>query len=134
MIPIIKTKSKHYLGFLFKADIPSNRNYVYDVEAMALIVDTFRNKKLYGYFDSQIYDAIDLQKVSHYVTDMAVEDDLLRINIKTLDTPLGSMIDSSYDNGIGMKLVLDGSAKWAFEKDQRRITNLSVYGISVLKI
>lgn len=92
------------------ADVPNKNCRTYPLSEMESIVKQCAEKKtLFGELGMpKEYRGIDLQRVSHEITNVHLDGGVLRANIKVLETPMGKVLKEILSSGASVDYRLSG--------------------------
>lgn len=116
-------KSTHEL---FTCDEPNLNGRIYPKEELQKAIDKYQEKidsnRSFGTLGISDYGVMDLEKVSHRVTKLYIEDENVIANVEILDTPCGYKYLDMID---GFKLVSVGHGKL---NDEHKISDYEMHG------
>ena len=102
---------------LLPIDRPNRNNRIYSHSCAEKIVSDFNEKKkeggsVFGELDSpvSIVDAlaINLDRISHSVEDVFIEDAFLKARIKISNTPMGNILNTLHSHGVNLGFAMRG--------------------------
>ncbi len=125
-----------YTGNLFPLDTVNSQNQIYCRDAVEAAVAKFNNEieanRAVGELDAggilqrPYPSAIDFTKVSHRVTRLWIEDDILKAEIESLDTPNGKLLTELLETGLKPKLGVRAAGDFSSLRHSK--TGLSYLG------
>lgn len=118
---------------VMKFDTPNKSGRIYPKNVMEEAIKQFNeNKNKFGTFGeiepTQASSFIELGKISHKVKDMWIDEDNLKCNIETLNTPNGNTLNALLESGAKLAIAPRMQVDIQEEKDEEGNTILNEDG------